>query len=106
MESLFIINSSGDVFLEKHWRSVISKSICDYFLEKLKVSNASLRYKLNLKNTLHVNMLYLKQFQDVPPVIPTSFQSTNIVSIQRCGVYFLTVCKSEIRKQNLIHFFF
>lgn len=41
MESLFIINSTGDVFLEKHWRSVISKSICDYFLEKLKVASVS-----------------------------------------------------------------
>jgi AP-3 complex subunit mu len=41
MESLFIINSTGDVFLEKHWRSVISKSICDYFLEKMKTSNVS-----------------------------------------------------------------
>lgn len=41
MESLFIINSSGDVFLEKHWRSVISKSICDYFLEKMKAANVS-----------------------------------------------------------------
>lgn len=41
MESLFIINSSGDVFLEKHWRSVISKSICDYFLEKMKSCNVS-----------------------------------------------------------------
>lgn len=41
MESLFIINSTGDVFLEKHWRSVISKSICDYFLEKMKSSNVS-----------------------------------------------------------------
>jgi hypothetical protein len=41
MESLFIINSSGDVFLEKHWRSVISKSICDYFLEKMKTANVS-----------------------------------------------------------------
>lgn len=41
MESLFIINSTGDVFLEKHWRSVISKTICDYFLEKMRSSNVS-----------------------------------------------------------------
>lgn len=45
MESLFIINSSGDVFLEKHWRSVISKSICDYFLEKMKTCNVSKKKK-------------------------------------------------------------
>lgn len=43
MESLFIINSTGDVFLEKHWRSVISKSICDYFLERLKSSQVKIR---------------------------------------------------------------
>lgn len=48
MESLFIINSSGDVFLEKHWRSVISKSICDYFLEKMKNCNVSKQMKLEL----------------------------------------------------------
>lgn len=47
MESLFIINSSGDVFLEKHWRSVISKTICDYFLEKMKASNV--RFALAMK---------------------------------------------------------
>lgn len=40
MESLFVISQiSGEVFLEKHWRSVISKAICDYFLEKMKISN-------------------------------------------------------------------
>lgn len=45
MESLFIINPSGDVFLEKHWRSVISKTICDYYLEKMKVSSVSWKIK-------------------------------------------------------------
>jgi len=80
MESLFIINSSGDVFLEKHWRSVISKSICDYFLEKMKICN------------------------DVPPVIPTSFQSTNLVSVQRCGVSFVVVCKQDIPPLFVIEF--
>ncbi|KAL4706856.1 hypothetical protein ACJJTC_010090 [Scirpophaga incertulas] len=29
IHSLFIINPSGDVFLEKHWRSVIPRSVCD-----------------------------------------------------------------------------
>ncbi|XP_070497010.1 AP-3 complex subunit mu-1-like [Chironomus tepperi] len=80
MESLFIINTQGDVFLEKHWRSVISKSICDYFLDKLKVSN------------------------DVIPVIPTSFQSTNLVSIGRSGIYLVSVCKSEISPLFVLEF--
>jgi AP-3 complex subunit mu len=33
IHSLFIINTSGDVFLEKHWKSVISRSIVDYFFD-------------------------------------------------------------------------
>ena len=33
IHSLFTVNSSGDVFLEKHWKSVISRSIVDYFFD-------------------------------------------------------------------------
>ncbi|CAF5146778.1 unnamed protein product, partial [Rotaria socialis] len=33
IHSLFIINASGDVFMEKHWKTVVGKSICDYFFE-------------------------------------------------------------------------
>ena len=33
IHSLFIINKCGDVFLEKHWKSVIHRSVCDYFFD-------------------------------------------------------------------------
>lgn len=33
IHSLFLINTSGDVFLEKHWKSVISRSVVDYFFD-------------------------------------------------------------------------
>ena len=33
IHSLFTVNGSGDVFLEKHWKSVISRSIVDYFFD-------------------------------------------------------------------------
>ena len=36
IHSLFLINQSGDVFLEKHWKSVIHKSIVDYFFDAQK----------------------------------------------------------------------
>ena len=47
IHSLFMINQSGDVFLEKHWKSVISRSIVDYFFD---VQN-----KVNSKFDLLVN---------------------------------------------------
>ena len=50
IHSLFLINTSGDVFLEKHWKSVISRSVVDYFFEaQNKAANS----------------------QDIPPVIAT-----------------------------------
>ncbi|EPB79646.1 adaptor complexe medium subunit family protein [Ancylostoma ceylanicum] len=36
LNSLFIVNTSGDVVLEKHWKSVIHRSICDYFFDAQK----------------------------------------------------------------------
>lgn len=33
IHSLFIINHSGDVFMEKHWRSIIPRTVMDYFFE-------------------------------------------------------------------------
>ena len=33
IHSLFMVNKGGDVFMEKHWKSVVNRSICDYFFE-------------------------------------------------------------------------
>ena len=50
IHSLFLINTSGDVFLEKHWKSVISRSVVDYFTDA--------------QNKAATN-------EDIPPVIAT-----------------------------------
>lgn len=79
IHSLFIINSQGDVFLEKHWRSVIPRSICDYYLESQRT---------------HGN--------DVNPVIATPHHY--LISIQRGGVSFVAVCMEEIPPLFVIEF--
>ncbi|KAK2566040.1 AP-3 complex subunit mu-1 [Acropora cervicornis] len=48
INSLFVINNVGDIFVEKHWKSVISRSVCDHFFEALSKANSP---------------------EDVPPVI-------------------------------------
>ena len=50
IHSLFTINSSEDVFLEKHWKSAISRSIIDYFFDAQNKAASP---------------------QDIPPVIAT-----------------------------------
>lgn len=69
----------SDVFLEKHWRSVISRSVCDYYLESQRING-----------------------QDINPVISTPHHY--LISIQRGGVSFVAVCKEEISPLFVIEF--
>ncbi len=58
--------------MEKHWKSVVNRSVCDYFFEaQAKASTPT----------------------DVPPVIPTPHYY--LISIFRNNVYFLAVTQSE-----------
>ena len=61
-----------DVFLEKHWKAVISRSVCDYFFDhQNKVSSPA----------------------DIPPVIATPHHY--LINIYRCNVFLVAVCMSE-----------
>lgn len=68
-----------DVFLEKHWRSAISRTVCDYYLEAQR----------NNPN-------------DISPVIATPHHY--LISIQRCGVSFVAVCMEEVPPLFVIEF--
>ena len=63
--------------MEKHWRSVINRSVCDYFFEaQSKASSAS----------------------DIPPVIPTPHYY--LISIYRNNLYFVAVLQNEGKHAN------
>ncbi|XP_054730417.1 AP-3 complex subunit mu-2 [Anastrepha obliqua] len=79
IHSLFIVNNSGDVFLEKHWRSVVSRSVCDYFLDAQR--NAPF---------------------DVPPVIATPHYY--LITVQRNGISLVAACKQEVPPLFVIEF--
>ncbi|CAF3776806.1 unnamed protein product [Rotaria sp. Silwood1] len=72
IDSLFIINETGDAFMEKHWKTVISKSICDYFYEAQKKC---------------VNP------EDIPPVIATPHHY--LINIYRNNLYFIAIVTNE-----------
>ena len=61
-----------EVFMEKHWSSVVSRSVCDYFFEaQSKATSAA----------------------DIPPVISTPHYY--LVSIFRNHLYFVAVLQNE-----------
>jgi len=81
IHSLFIINKGGDVFLEKHWKSVIHRSVCDYFFDA----------QANADDPV-----------DVPTVITTPHHY--LISVYRGGLYFVSVCTSEVMPLFVIEF--
>src|SRR2546423_457986 len=79
IHSLFIINSSSEVFLEKHWKSIISRSVCDYFLDAQK-----------------------KATSNTPPIIATPQHF--LISISRNKMFFVAVVDSEVPPLMVIEF--
>jgi AP-3 complex subunit mu len=81
IHSLFMINQSGDVFLEKHWKSVISRSIVDYFFDVQNKAESPL---------------------DIPPVISTPHHY--LISIYRCNLHLVCVCMTEVPPLFVVEF--
>ncbi|CAB3997288.1 AP-3 complex subunit mu-1, partial [Paramuricea clavata] len=81
IHSLFIINHSGDIFLEKHWRSVLGRSVCDYFFEAQGKAHSP---------------------EDIPPVIATGF--SYLISIFRNDLFFVSVVENEVPPLFVIEF--
>ncbi|XP_068111479.1 AP-3 complex subunit mu-1 [Hyperolius riggenbachi] len=81
IHSLFLINGSGDIFLEKHWKSVVSRSVCDYFFEAQEKA---------------------ADVENVPPVIPTPHHY--LISIFREKLFFVAVIQSEVTPLFVIEF--
>ncbi|OXA46978.1 AP-3 complex subunit mu-1 [Folsomia candida] len=81
IHSLFIINVSGDVFMEKHWKSVISRSVCDYFFEEQKKISSPV---------------------DMPPVVATPHHY--LITIFRNNLYFVATTTTEVAPLFVLEF--
>ncbi|CAL4186364.1 unnamed protein product, partial [Meganyctiphanes norvegica] len=80
---IFIISISIDVFMEKHWKSVIPRSICDYFFDAQRKANSN---------------------EDIPPVITTPHHY--LISVLRSNLFFVAVCMTEVPTIFLITYMF
>ena len=106
IHSLFVINHSGDIFMEKHWRSIIPRTVMDYFFEAQRQVITSTTRDSHVKNNIcninfTVDFNYIafqvvkdnKGHEDVPSVIATPHHY--LISIYRNGLFFVAVCMSE-----------
>ncbi|KAF0696615.1 Aste57867_12640 [Aphanomyces stellatus] len=81
IQSLFIITSTGETIIEKHWRGTTNRNICDYFVEQVN------RYKHR---------------EDVPPIISTA--NHYLISAFREDLFVLAVVTNETSPLFVIEF--
>ncbi|EMP31712.1 AP-3 complex subunit mu-2 [Chelonia mydas] len=72
---------TGDIFLEKHWKSVVSRSVCDYFFEAQERATEA---------------------ENVPPVIPTPHHY--LLNVYRHKIFFVAVIQTEVPPLFVIEF--
>eukprot|EP01114_Cavostelium_apophysatum_P011108 TRINITY_DN2529_c0_g1_i1.p1 TRINITY_DN2529_c0_g1~~TRINITY_DN2529_c0_g1_i1.p1 ORF type:complete len:416 (-),score=114.24 TRINITY_DN2529_c0_g1_i1:97-1344(-) len=81
IQSLFILNGLGDILIEKHYRGLLNRNICDLFWDEVRKAPKP---------------------EDVLPVIQTP--KFFLVHIQRNGLFFLSVVATETPPLLILEF--
>ena len=81
IHSLFIMNSCRNIILEKHWKTAVNRSVCDYVYEELKKACSP---------------------EDLAPVICSPHYY--LISIYRDCLYFVAVVTKEVQPLYVIEF--
>lgn len=70
-----MINSHGDIFMEKHWKTAVKKAVCDYFFEAQEKASSP---------------------NDIPPVIATPYHYI----IRLFSMYIQLLCLHILTNQH------
>ena len=81
LQSFFLISKNGEVLIEKHWRDVTPRSVCDYFWDE-------------------VNKYETKE--EMPPLVHTT--KYYLISIYREGMFFVGTTTVETDPLGVIEF--
>jgi AP-3 complex subunit mu len=81
LQSFFLISKAGEVLIEKHWREVTPRSVCDYFWDEVNKHESR---------------------EEMPPVVHTT--KYYLVSIYREGMFFVGTTTVETNPLGIIEF--
>lgn len=81
IHSIFVLNTIGDIIIEKHYRGLLSRSICDFFWEEVRKASKP---------------------EETLPIIQTP--KYNLIHIQRNGLFILCVVAGEVAPLLVIEF--
>ena len=109
IQSLFILSPTGEILIERHFRGVTSRSVCDYFWDKASVSvnhHGGLSTTTSLL-TAEEQQLLLPLHDSILPVmeVPERNHGTvYIMSILRDGLSYLAVLPAEVSPLMILEF--
>uniref|UniRef100_A0A5S6R3C4 MHD domain-containing protein n=1 Tax=Trichuris muris TaxID=70415 RepID=A0A5S6R3C4_TRIMR len=104
--SLFIINKTGDLILEKHWKSAINRTVCDYFFEAQKEASTPEDVPVAIVTPHHylINVYRDQLFfvaavkVELPPLVVVEFLHRVVDTI----ISYFDECNDTVIKDNLV----
>lgn len=110
IQSIFILSPTGQVLIERHFRGITPRSICNHFWERASIS---LNHHGGVSTTSTLATDPSSLYDTVPPVMEitaadhgstTDSTSIYVFSILRDGLTYLAACPGEIAPLLVIEF--
>jgi len=96
IQSLFILSPTGEILIERHFRGITSRCVCDYYWEK---ASEKLNHHGGISTTSTIGNSCL--YDTVPPVLeaPSGNEADGtlfLLCALRDGLSYLAVCAAEV----------
>ena len=106
IQSIFILSPTGEVLIERHFRDVTSRCVCDDFWEKASVS-LNHHGGISTASTI-ISTDPFPLYDTVPPIMEvmdvTSGKNVFLFSILRDGLSYLAACPDEVSPLLVLEF--
>jgi AP-3 complex subunit mu len=109
IQSLFIITSTGQVLIERHFRGVVTeRDVCTFWMNVIAGDNYTNNAAANMTTTTSSAMMTIQQpflQQNCNPImeVPSERQGTlYVISVRRDGLNYLAICPCEVNPLSVL----
>lgn len=109
IQSLFILSPTGEVLIERHFRGMTPRTVCEHFWDR---ATTNLNHHGGVSTTSTVIASPLPLYDTVPPIMEVNVEdpssglskTTYLFSVLRDGLSYLAVCPDEIAPLLVLEF--
>ena len=109
IQSLFILSHTGEVLIERHFRGMTPRTVCEHFWDR---ATTNLNHHGGVSTTSTVIASPLPLYDTVPPIMEVNVEDPSsglsktayLFSVLRDGLSYLAVCPDEIAPLLVLEF--